>query len=311
MPTPTPFFDHSRHKLDVRNVDVPLEVLAFRGEECLSQPFSYVIEFTSTELDIAAELLLGRDARFSLYGRPPGPALPGLSRPEVKPLRTVHGVITGFKRLAGSNDEARYALTLEPRLALLSRGKQFRIYQHQSVPEIVEGILRSRHDFRGQDFFFDLKRDYPKRLQVMQYNESDLAFIARLLAEVGIWYRFTSDDRLYIDVVEFHDDQRNYQFNVELPCRSPSGLSSGQDSVWRLQSSHRVVERHVNIRAYHHRDTKAWLNGQVDQTRGAKGTYGEAYHYAEPYTVLGDAIAQDEDLLSESGYFYARLRHER
>jgi len=94
MPTLTPFFDHSRHKLDVRNVDVPLEVLAFQGEECLSQPFSYVIEFTSTELDIAAELLLGRDARFSLYGRPPGPALPGLSWPQVKPLRTVHGVVT-------------------------------------------------------------------------------------------------------------------------------------------------------------------------------------------------------------------------
>ncbi|MFP3519941.1 contractile injection system protein, VgrG/Pvc8 family, partial [Pseudomonas sp. SIMBA_077] len=86
-------------------------------------------------------------------------------------------------------------------------------------PQIVESILRTRHTFEGQDFFFDLKREYPKRLQVMQYNESDLAFIARLLAEVGIWYRFTSDERLHIDVVNFHDDQRNYQFDVELALR--------------------------------------------------------------------------------------------
>ncbi|MEB0055008.1 contractile injection system protein, VgrG/Pvc8 family, partial [Pseudomonas sp. FG1] len=107
------------------------------------------------------------------------------------------------KRQSGSNDQARYEITLQPRLALLGQGRQFRVYQHQSVPQIVESILRSRHDFEGQDFLFSLKRDYPRREQVMQYGESDLAFIDRLLADVGIWYRFTSDERLGIDVVEF------------------------------------------------------------------------------------------------------------
>ncbi|WP_248806281.1 type VI secretion system Vgr family protein [Pseudomonas sp. MWU13-2100] len=309
------FFDHSRHKLWVRNVGAVLDVLAFEGEEGLSRPFKYRVELTSTDGDIAAEQMLGQDARFSLHTAPHKlpVALPGLSTPEVKPLRLLYGVITAFKRLSSSNDQACYEVTLEPRLALLGRGKQFRIYQHQSVPEIVESILRGRHDFEGQDFLFKLVRDYPKREQVMQYDESDLAFIARLLAEVGIWYRFTSDERLSIDVVEFHDDQRHYaKPPVELPYRPQSGLgSTGQDGVWKLQSSHQVVERHVNIRTYHHRDASAWLDGEVDQTRGAKTTYGEAYLYAEPYRVLGDPILQDEDLQSESGYFYARLRHER
>ncbi|MEB0189675.1 contractile injection system protein, VgrG/Pvc8 family, partial [Pseudomonas sp. Bout1] len=72
------------------------------------------------------------------------------------PLRTLHGVVTGFKRLSGSADEARYEITLEPHFALLRHGRQFRIYQHQAVPQIVESILRSRHDFEGQDFFFNL-----------------------------------------------------------------------------------------------------------------------------------------------------------
>ncbi|WP_426160896.1 DUF2345 domain-containing protein, partial [Pseudomonas sp. DWR1-3-2b2] len=62
---------------------------------------------------------------------------------------------------------------------------------------------------------------------------------------------------------------------------------------------------------YQHRDASAHLSGEIDQSRGATTTYGEAYHYAEPYRVLGDAQSQDEDLQSESGYFYARLRHER
>ncbi|WPN51993.1 type VI secretion system tip protein VgrG [Pseudomonas sp. P9_2] len=311
------FFDHSRHKLAVYGLDSVLDVLAFEGHEGLSQPFNYRVEFTCINGDIGADSVLGQDANFSLHG--PGlnsgmAALKavGIEVPAVKPLRTLHGVVTGFKRLSGSLDEARYEITLEPRLALLARGKQFRIYQHQSAPQIVESILRSRHDFEGQDFLFNLVREYPKREQVMQYDESDLAFISRLLAEVGIWYRFTRDERLNIDVVEFHDDQRHYQFDVQLPYRPQSGLnSSGQDGVWRLQSTHKVVEQHVNIRAYHHRVANAYLDGDIDQSRGAKGTYGEAYHYAEPYNLIGDRYDQDEDLQSESGYFYARLRHER
>ncbi|MCS3421234.1 type VI secretion system Vgr family protein [Pseudomonas sp. BIGb0558] len=306
------FFDHSRHKLTVRDVDAVLDVLAFEGTEGLSELFNYRVEFTSTARDIAVEKMLGQDATFSLYSAPQQSPMRGFIQPPARQLRTLHGVVTGFKRLSGSVDEARYEITLEPHFALLGRGQQFRIYQHQSVPQIVESILRNRHDFEGQDFFFNLVRDYPKRDQVMQYGESDLAFITRLLADVGIWYRFTRDERLNIEVVEFHDDQRHYQFNVELAYRPQSGLSStGQDGVWNLQSSHQVVEKHVNIRSYHHRVAHAHLNGEIDQTRGATTTYGEAYHYAEPYTVMGDRYAFDEDLQSESGYFYARLRHER
>ncbi|MCK8659427.1 type VI secretion system Vgr family protein, partial [Pseudomonas umsongensis] len=287
-------------------------VLAFEGQEHLSQPFSYRIEFTCAEQDLSAEQILNKDARFSLYPLPPKPPYPGLPAPEYKPLRSLYGVVNTFQRLSSSRDEARYEITLQPRLALLDRGRQYRLYQQQSVPEIVEHILRSRHDFLGQHFLFQLVREYPRREQVMQYGESDLKFIERLLAEVGIWYRFSHDDRLQIDVVEFHDDQRHYQFGVKLPLRAPAGFASGEDGVWDLQTRHQVVEKSINFRAYHHRYARAWLDGEVDQTRGTTTTtYGEAYHYAEPYRVLGDRLDQDEDLQSESGFFYARLRHER
>jgi type VI secretion system secreted protein VgrG len=153
------FFNHSHHKLWVRGLEPHLDVLAFHGEERLSQPFTYRVEFTSTEQDLAAEQLLGKDASFSLYAAKQPPVIKGLPTPEIKPLRTLNGVITALKRLSASRDEARYELTLQPRLALLERGRQYRIYQQQSVPEIVESILRSRHDFRGQDFLFRLVRE--------------------------------------------------------------------------------------------------------------------------------------------------------
>ncbi|NUT77901.1 type VI secretion system tip protein VgrG, partial [Pseudomonas sp. C1C7] len=149
MNNPLPiFFDHTRHKLWVENLDTPLDILAFDGQEHLSQPFLYHIEFTSTEQDLAAEQLLGRQARFSLHPPPTNRPVFAWEKPrEIKPLRTLHGVITGLQRLSASRDEARYQVTLQPRLALLDKGRQYRIYQHKSVPEIVEHVLRSRHGF--------------------------------------------------------------------------------------------------------------------------------------------------------------------
>ncbi|MCP2069651.1 UNVERIFIED_ORG: type VI secretion system secreted protein VgrG [Pseudomonas reinekei] len=317
---------HNRHTLKIDQLDTHLDVLAFEGHEYLSQPYLYRIEFTASDLDIGAEKFIGQYAEFSLYDAPSNVPVFDWEVPRPpKPLRTVYGRITACQRLSASIDEARYEVTLQPRLALLDRGQQTRIYQHQSVPDIVKSILRDRHGLDTGHFRFNLKREYPPREQVMQYQESDLAFISRILADVGIWYRCIQHEELAFDVVEFCDDQRCYQFDVELPLRSPSGFSnSEQDSVWALKTRHRVVEQQVSVRAYHPDDSRAFLDGEVDQTRGepathgvattrgvADNTYGDAYHYAEPYRVLGKSHLRDEDLQSESGFFYARLRHER
>ncbi|MCR4540906.1 hypothetical protein NUV89_21195, partial [Pseudomonas sp. 18.1.10] len=64
------FFDHSRHTVWVSKVAAQLDVLAFKGEERLSQPFSYRVEFTSTDLDLAADSMLGKTASFSLHAPP-------------------------------------------------------------------------------------------------------------------------------------------------------------------------------------------------------------------------------------------------
>ncbi|WP_213992517.1 type VI secretion system tip protein VgrG [Sodalis sp. dw_96] len=303
-------FDHSQHKLHVWDNSSPLVVLAFTGEEHLSRPFCYRIEFTSPAKDIPPTRMLMQDASFTLNAPPVTLPAFGLPAAPTVPLRSVHGVVAGFKRLAASRDESRYEVTLVPRLALLKNSLQHRIYQHLSVPEIVEKVLRDRHGFKGQDFLFTLAHSYPKREQVMQYGEDDLTFISRLLAEVGIWFRFTADSRLNIDVVEMYDDQRHYQSGTLLPLRNPSGLDSGGVScVWALQTAHQVVEGRVSARDYNYRDASASMDGEADVARGDKTTYGESYHYAINYLAIGDKYAQDPE--PESGMFYARLRHER
>lgn len=307
------FFDHSRHTVTVDGQSALLDVLAFSGTEALSETFCYAIEVTSPNLDIAADTMLGKDATFSLRAAPPSVTIRGFTPPQVAPLRTLHGVITRFKRLSSSRDEARYELTLEPRLALLDKGCQYRIYQNQSVPEVVEIILR-RHGMRGQDFLIDLGRTYKQHEQLLQYGESDLAYVKRLCAERGIWFSFSMDARLKIDVVEFKDSPMHYEREITLPLRPLSGLeATGQDAVWGLQADHQVIQQLVSTRAYYSRDAGANLDGQADLTRGATTTYGEAYHYAdEHYQTLADPLARgDEEGHAESGVFYAQLAHER
>lgn len=307
-------FDHSHHVLKVWDNTAPLDVLAFTGEEHLSQPYRYTIEFTSSAKDIQPAQMLMQDATFTLNATPNALASLGaalsMTPPVMQALRTVHGVIQRFKRLSTSRDESRYEVTLVPRLALLAKSHQHAIYQNLSVPEIVEKILRDRHGFKGQDFLFTLAHTYPKRELVMQYGENDLQFISRLLAEIGIWFRFTADPKLNIDVVEFYDDQQHYQFGTSLPLRNPSGMNDvGVESVWGLTSAHQVVENRVTTRDYNYRQAQSWMDGDVDVTRGDKTTYGEAYHYADNYLAAGDKNSPQSE--PESGAFYARLRHER
>lgn len=294
-------FDHSHHALKIRGLSSGVDVLSFEGKEQLCAPFRYDIQFTSSDKSIAPESVLMQDGAFSLTA----PPVQGI--PTQTPLRTLYGVITGFKQLSSSRDEARYEVRLEPRLALLSRSHQNAIYQNQTVPQIVEKILRERHEMRGQDFVFNLKGDYPSREQVMQYDEDDLTFISRLLSEVGIWFRFSTDARLKIGVIEFYDDQSGYERGLTLPLRHPSGMSdSGTEAVWDLNTAYSVVSRSVTTRDYNYREAMAEMTtGQFDVTGGDNTTYGEAYHYADNFLKTGDKATP------ESGAFYARIRHER
>lgn len=299
-------YSHNHHLLVVKGCDAESDVLAFEGDEALSTPFRYRIEFTSGNHAISREMMLMKPGSLTLQAL----VDQGYGIKVQQPVRVIQGVVTGFERLGTSKDETHYALTLQPRLALLDRSHQNAIYQDMSVPQIVEKILRERHGMRGQDFLFSLNKAYPRREQVMQYGENDLHFITRLLGEVGIWFRFTTDTRLNIDVVEFYDSQQGYEKGLTLPSVPPSGQhSKGVDSVWEMQSHHNVVQKQVSTRDYNYRQVTEDMNTLVDATRGDATTCGEAYHWGDNYLTAGNS--HDRNPAPESGAFYARIRHER
>ena len=292
----------NRYRLDIPSCPSPLDVEDFSGIEGLSRIYRYDIIFTTTDKHLEAAWFLCKPATLTMGG--------GLLE-SLTEQKKVHGVITHFRRITGSADQTQYLITLKPFLFLLDKQhRSHRFFVNKSVPEVVGQVLQE-HNLHGWEYEFNLKQSYPKREQINQYQESDLAFIQRLLAEVGIFYWFTLQEDAQTEVVHFADAQRALVFGKTLPVNSPSGMSdSGADSVWGLNITHNVVEASVTTKDYNHRDAQSILqSAPADMTRGdGEGvTYGDVYHYRLRHLARGDKI----DPAAETANFYARLDHER
>ena len=288
----------SRYRVAVHECSDFLDVLRYSAVESLSQPWRYDVAVTCSSADIACDTLLLKPASFT-FQTPVFDGTPAL------PVRTVFGVVESFRRISTSNDDTRYAMTIVPRIALLDYTKGSEIYLNQSVTEVVEKVLR-KHGLEGPDFEFRLSREYPSRELITQWRETDLEFIQRLLAEVGIYWRYEMDSRLEQDVVIFQDSQQQYEFGVTLPLRNQAGMSdSGQESIWDIQTAYNVVSGRVATRDYNYREALTPQDSTESISSQEGITAGEIYHYAEPFLTAGDAES------TESGAFFARLRHER
>ncbi|MEM0706047.1 type VI secretion system tip protein VgrG [Enterobacter quasihormaechei] len=292
----------NRYRLDIPSCPWTLDVEEFSGMEGMSRMYCYDIIFTSTNRQLDATAFLRKSATLTM----------GVGLLEsLTEQKKVHGVITDFRRISGSADQTQYLITLKPFLSLLD--KQFRTHRffvNKSVPEVVEQVL-TEHGLKGWEYEFRLKKTYPKREQINQYQESDLAFIQRLLAELGIFYFFSLQPDTQTEIVHFGDSQAALIFDKKLAVNSPSGMSdSGSDSVWGLNVANNVAEGNVTTKDYNHREAQNLLqSAPADMTRGEGDyiNYGEVYHYLPRHPERGD----NTDPAPETANFWARLDHER
>lgn len=292
----------NRYSLNIPSCPYLLDVESFEGLEQLSVLYHYTIRFTCLHPDLTADMMLSKAATLNMdVGQLLSPVLG----------KGVHGVVTHFRRVAGSRDQCRYEIIIEPFLSLLD--KQFRTHRffiNKSVPDVVRQVLEEHglHDWESE---FLLKKSYPKREQINQYRESDLEFIERLLAEVGIFYWFTLQQDARTEVINFGDCQSTFSFGKKLMVSSPSGMNdAGMESVWGLNVNNQIVAAGVTAADYNHRDAnKILTSAQADVTNGeGEGvTYGAVYHYRQRHLDSGAKFEPD----AETANFYARLEHER
>ncbi|WP_272690369.1 type VI secretion system Vgr family protein [Providencia sp. PROV152] len=302
------FQSHNRYHLKIQDCQFTLDVEHFIGREAISETYRYQITFTSPAQNLQAQQFLRRTAHFT-FSSPTIPltALNTLDEPQ----KHIHGVVTHFKRLSGSADEAQYQIVIEPFVSLLRHQmRSHRFFLNKSVPDVIDLILRE-HDMKGWEFEFHLQRQYPKREQINQINESDWQFIERLLSEVGIFYSFSLQPDTKTEVIHFGDSQRAYVYDLKLPLNSPSGMNdNGVESVWELSLCHQVVERSVTTKDYNHRQAMQTLQSiETDMTRGEGDdiNYGDVYHYKPRHLERGEKYQPE----TETAHFWSRLDHER
>ncbi|MFS2139555.1 type VI secretion system Vgr family protein [Duganella sp. Dugasp56] len=112
-------------------------------------------------------------------------------------LRSVCGIVTEASSGDSDGGLASYQLVLRDALAILEKRINTRVFRSMDEVEIVQRILnewRQKSPIIGTCFKHEVdeafsQREYPKREFTMQHNESDAAFIRRMLKRRGIgWY---------------------------------------------------------------------------------------------------------------------------
>ena len=109
-------------------------------------------------------------------------------------LRPFHGHVTACELLGSNGGLARYRLVVEPWLAFLGQRVDSYVFQDMTVVEIVEDLFADYGEAGSlvPAWRWDLadRSAYPRRSLTTQYEETDLAFLHRLLADEGIFYWF-------------------------------------------------------------------------------------------------------------------------
>ena len=157
----------------------------FGGSESLGNPFSYEVVLISPSSDFDISSLVGDTVTVTV-------ALGDGN------TRYFNGYVTRMTLVDIFDTYARYQIRVEPWLYMLSSRINSRIFQNKSIPDIAKELFRD-HGF--SDFEDQLSASYATREYVVQYRESDFAFVSRILAHAGIYYYFRHEESRHVLVL--------------------------------------------------------------------------------------------------------------
>ncbi|EGT5705019.1 type VI secretion system tip protein VgrG [Cronobacter sakazakii] len=272
-------------------VQLPVEGLLFwklSGREALSEPFMFTLTLLGTD---------ARADRSALLGQPVTVTIPtqALMTP-----RYLNGKVTRVAVSAVELSGTRYAayeLTVEPDLWPMQRDRNLRIFQGQTVPQIVKTLLgESRVNMEER-----LSGSYRVWEYCVQYQESSLDFISRLLELEGIAYHFRHEqDRHTLILTDAPGQYEPFPGYETIPYHvTPSGGSTDEEGIsqWALEDS--VTPGIYSLDDYDFRKPNAWLFQARQNPLSPQPGSIDVYDWPGRFVEHGH------------GEFYARIRQER
>ena len=209
--------------------------------EALSTPFLITLEIISElgEIDLLPHL--GKPASVSISQ-------------DQELQRHFHGLATEAEFTTETSSGFHYRLVLRPWTYFLSHNRDFAIYQEQDVVEIIKHVL-DEAGISDVDYTSLQVKSRAKRTYCVQYDESDFAFISRLMEEEGIYYYFR------------HSGDRH----VLVLCDSPSSHSEGRPATL-IYNPHNTRVFNVDSVARTERSREYYIQSWVERV----STGGEA-----------------------------------
>ena len=255
------------------------ELLEFYGSETLSQLFQFELSLASpADNDLDLPGLLNQPARLIIL------------RDEEK--KEIHGVLSELEELGQNKDYVFFRAVLVPRLWRLSLYYQSRVFQQKSVPEIIRDVLKGA-GLRTDDYRLDLKGSYQAREYCVQYRETDLNFISRLMEYEGISFFFDHSDGK--DLLVMTDDNSKYP-KIGSPDEIESFVGQGivphdRETITELAWHEKMVTGKVILKDYNYRTPETSLAAESQLNQESPGLY---YDYGDHFKTAaqGKALAK-------------------
>jgi type VI secretion system secreted protein VgrG len=274
-------------------------VVDFHGVEAISQPFRYDVTLLrlAAQGPVPLESLLDHDASL---------AVAAVDRVGSY-LR--HGIVEEAEEIERSSTNLLYRVALVPHLARARHRRRCRTFFHRTLRQIVTDVLKNASSQNpaeagglteqasdpgraelssrpfgavapGAAFRWDVRDDATRdridseelRQYVVEYNESDLDFVARLLEEEGISYFFEHDAGGSVMWLtdqpgrsSIFEDQREPR-QVRLHGQVDGLDAEGEQVVRTFREARRMRSRAVTMRDWHWRRSHLVLEGRAAES---------------------------------------------
>ena len=273
-----------------------LLVSSLMGQEAISSLFYFTLELLSERPEeVTTETVFGRKVTIQLRLRD-------------DTSRFFNGFVSRFA-LRGTDERfTQYQFQVVPWTWFLSKRTDCRIFQDKTVPEIIEEVFS---EINVSDFRSDLTRSYTKWDYCVQYRETDLQFISRLMEQEGIFYFFEHQrgrhTLVLADAPQAHQPcpgQPTVRFLAE------SGFGEREDTISSWEGQAEVRSGACALRDYHFEMPSKTLE-VTEPSKFEMGNEGlEIYDYPGEYAQLFNKPEQRLDEVEPEGRKIVAIRME-
>ncbi|MBI6667450.1 type IV secretion protein Rhs [Pseudomonas syringae] len=160
---------------NLANPEQELLLESFRGTEGLSRAYQFDLLLVCQDSGVELKSMMGQHVVIEIELADGSP-------------RYIAGYLTRFASGGSDGGMAKYTATLNPWFSMLKNRFDTRIFQGNTVEEVVTQVFAmctafSKHEFR-------LSKPLKRYTYITQYRESDFNFVQRLLEEEGMFYYF-------------------------------------------------------------------------------------------------------------------------